>query len=138
MPPHPGIRVGEPSPVIPGMAYAPGFDEGGVEDGVYLVDSVPPEEHDYLIVYDLTQPFGSHQLGEAAEDGAGVAPLAVLDEAELSEPRIDVEGPGELSEAPYLLHSHYYEGPEEAEGAAGWSAGACGVEAFESVCFGKA
>ena len=61
-----------------------------------------------------------------------------LIEAELSEPLVDVEGYGELSEAPDLLHTHHYEGSEEAEGVAGWPAGACGVEAFESLCFGKA
>ncbi len=138
MPAHPGVRVGESSPVILGMAYAPRFDEGCVEDGVHLFDSVPPEEHDHLLVYDPAQTFGSHQLGEAAEDGAGVALLAFLDEAELPEPLVDVEGSGELSEAPDLLHAHYYEGSDEAERAAGWSAWSCGVEAFESVCFGKA
>ncbi len=138
MPAHPGIRVGESSTVIPGMAYAPGLDEGGVEDHVNLPNIAPPEEHDDLLVYYPPQRFGSHQPGEAAEDGAGVALLAFLDETELSEPGIDVEGPGELSEAPDLLHSHYYEGSEEVEGVAGWPAGSCGVEAFSCLCFGKA
>jgi len=119
VPPHPGIRVGEPSPVIPGMAYAPGLDEAGVEDHVNLPNIAPPEKHDDLLVYYPPQPLGSHQVGEAAEDGAGVAPLVVLDEAEPPEPLVDVECPGQLPEAPHLLHAHYYEGPEEAEGAAG-------------------
>ena len=65
------------------MAYAPGLHEGCVEDHVNLLYHTPPEEHDDLLVYDPPQTFGSHQLGEAAEDGAGVAPLAALDEAEL-------------------------------------------------------
>ena len=80
----------------------------------------------------------SHQPGEAAEDGAGVAPLAVLDEAELPDPLVDVEYPRELPEAPDLLHSHYYEGPEEAEGVPGWPAWSGGVEAFPCLCFGNA
>jgi len=138
VPAYPGVRVGEPCPVIHWVADAPGLDEGCVEDHIYLLNIAPPEEHDYLLVYYPTQPFGSHQLGEAAEDGAGVAPLAFLDEAEPPEPRIDVEGSGKLPEAPDLLHAHHYEGSEEAEGAAGWPAGSCGVEAFESLCFGNA
>jgi len=36
-----------------------------------------PEEQDDLLVYDFPQPFCSDAPGEAAEDGAGVAPLAV-------------------------------------------------------------
>ena len=108
------------------------------EDGVHLLDPAPPEERDHLLVYDPAQPFGSHQLGEAAENGAGVAPLAFLDEAESPEPLVDVEGSGELPEAPDLLHAHYYEGPEEAEGAAGRSAWSGGVEAFSCLCFGNA
>ena len=60
-----------------------------------------------------------------------------LIEAELSEPLVDVEGYGELSEAPDLLHSHYYEGFDEAEGVAGWPAWTCGVEALLCLCFGK-
>ena len=119
------------------MAYAPGLDEGCVKDHIHLLDPAPPEEHDHLLVYDPPQILGSNQLGEAAEDRSGVALLAVLDEAEPPESRIDVEGPGELSEAPDLLHLHHYEGPEEAEGIAGRPAWSCGVEALSCLCFGN-
>ena len=138
VPAHPGIRVGESSPAVPGMAYAPGLDEGCVEDGVHLLDLAPPEEHDDLLVYYPPQPLGSDQLGEAAEDGPGVAPLAVLYEAEPPEPQVDVECPGQLPEAPDLLHAHHYEGPEEAEGVPGRPAWSGGVEAFPCLCFSKA
>jgi hypothetical protein len=66
VPAHPGIRVGETSPVILWVAYAPRLDERGVEDRIHLLDPAPPQEHDRLLVYDPPQTFGSHQLGEAA------------------------------------------------------------------------
>lgn len=68
VPPHLGMLVGESSPIIPGMAYAPSPDEAGVQDHVNLPNIAPPEEHNDLLVYYPPQLFSSHQVGEAAED----------------------------------------------------------------------
>jgi len=77
IPPDPSIRVGESSPAVIGMAYAPRLDEGGVEDGIYSLDPTPPEEYDHFLIYDAAESLGSDPLGEADEDGPGVASLAV-------------------------------------------------------------
>jgi len=49
----------------------------------------------------------------------------------------DVEDPGQLSDTSDPFHPHDYEGSEEAEGVAEWSAGAWGVEGLLCLCFGK-
>jgi hypothetical protein len=62
-----GIRVGEADSAVVREPDAPCLHEAGVEDGVHLLDSRPPEEQGHLLLYDELKPLGSYSVGEAAD-----------------------------------------------------------------------
>jgi hypothetical protein len=50
VPTHPG--VGEADSAVVRVPYAPRLNEAGVQDDVNLIHLAPPEELDYLLLYD--------------------------------------------------------------------------------------
>jgi len=70
-------------------------------------------------------------VGEAAEHRPRVATLIHLYQAEPSDAGVDVEDPRQLPEAPYSLHPHDDECPEDADGVPGRPSRSGGVVASE-------
>ena len=70
-------------------------------------------------------------MGESAEDRPRVASLALLYEAKPSDAGVNVEDPRQLPEAPYGLHPHDDECPEDSDGVPWWPSRSGGVVAAE-------
>jgi hypothetical protein len=84
---------------------APGLDEARVEGHIYLPGSASQQQDD-LLLDDELEDVCSDSPGETAYDRPWVAFLVSVYEAEASESFVDVEDPGELTEASYALQSH--------------------------------
>jgi len=137
VPPNHGVSVGEACSAVVGVPDASGLDEARIQKHINIHGFASSEEPDDLLLYDELKSLGSDSLGEAADDGSGVASLLPPYQAKHSDALVDVEDPCELSEAAYSLVPHYEEGSEDAEWVSRRSSWSLGVVAADELLLGN-